>query len=244
MARIGFKFKAPVFAIGAAALSISAGVARLVPALVVASAILFVGGLVLLLAGVATLHPRDVIVHRNWDTSQITRAMRRAPSDAVVQILQTWFPEEAFVPALRNIFTQDQKNFALDIMLMDPATEQGLLGSRVQLRNMQPSDAAKDIRDTVQSLQLMKQQVEKSRQDNGSSSRRVLPVDLEIRLYTFMPFGPIYKIGEEVMYVGFFINYGTSNEAPMIEVRNTPENRLWALFSHNFNEGWSKATPC
>lgn len=239
MTRVKFRFNAPVFAMGAAALSISTGVARLVPDLVWASVVLFMGGLVLLVAGTMKLHPADIVVHKNWDMARITESLRRAPDDAVVRILQTWFPEEAFIPALRYLYLQDQKEFVLDVLLIDPATKDGLLGSRVMLRNLTPEDAAKEVTNTVSGLRDMKSQVEKARSEARPGARRTKGVDLEIRVYKFMPFGPIYQIGEEVMYVGFFINFGTSSEAPMLEIRNTPHNRLWALFRHHYDEGWS-----
>src|SRR5215217_4633574 len=165
MKRLGFRFRAPVFALGTAALSISAGVARLVPELAWASVILFAGGLVLLVAATVRLYPPGVIVHDNWDMARITASLRKAPDDAVVRILQTWFPEEAFIPALRYMYLNEKKDFALDVLLVDPETQDGLLGSRVMIRGISTEDAAREVRDTISGLQAMKQQIEKARHE-------------------------------------------------------------------------------
>lgn len=72
-------------------------------------------------------------------------------------------------------------------------------------------------------------------------TKRKVQVDLDVRLYDHMPFGPIYQIGDEIMYVGFFVNFETSSDAPMLEIRNTPGNRWWRQFEREFSEAWAVA---
>jgi hypothetical protein len=246
MRSVRVEFRAPVFAGGAALLSVSAGVARIFPKLALPSLILFVAGMIVLAGGVFVLQSKPVMVHPEWSYDIICGEMRKAPSDATIRIMQTWFPYEKFIPTLRDMYLDHGKTFEVDVLLMDPGPDRAnpseLLASRVMLRGISTADAVKEVEFTRDSLIRMKHEVELSRNKVNSRSRRSQNVDLEIRFYNFMPFGPIYQIGEEVMFVGFFLNFGTSSEGSMIEVRNTKGNRLWRQLKKQFDDGWAADT--
>jgi hypothetical protein len=240
--RLRFRFNAPIFTAGATLLSIGSGIASLVPSLLIPAGILFAGGIVLTIAGIVTIRPADVVLHNRWDTERVYRAMERGPNDGVVRILQTWFPEENFIERLRAMYAMGKK-FDLRIMLMNPG-EPGqphpLLSARVMLRPISTGLATDEIVSAINALIQLKESVDAERRDRYNRKRDTL--DLEIRTYEFMPFGPIYQIAEEVMFVGLYLNHTTSAEAPMLEIRNTPHNRLWRLFEQQFNDGWSAET--
>ena len=239
MRKIQLRFKPATFTAGATLMAVGSGVAGVLPALIVPAGIIFLGGIVLTLASLFSFAPAAVVFHQRWDTEKIYKALDRGPHDAVLRILQTWFPEENFVAHLRAMYLAG-KHFDLRVMLMDPGEDgvpSSLLASRVELRDLSPSMAAEEVRSAMLALIRLKETVDRHRADHHQRRRNT--VDLEIRAYTFMPFGPIYQIADDVMFVGLYLNQTTSAEAPMIEIRNTPGNPLWRLFEHHFDEGWS-----
>jgi hypothetical protein len=245
MSRLDFRFDAPRFAIGGAVVSVGAGVPALVPELLWPSAILFLIGLVVLGAGVVKVRlTRPVVVHQHWDQSKIYDALKAARPDAVVRILQTWFPEEEMPGYLRKLYLRNGKDFVLQVLLMDPGTDENipsdLLVARMALRELSPRDGANNVRAAINSLLRMKEAVERWRHQ-APSLRAPHGVNLEIKLYSFMPFGPIYQIDNDVMFVGFYVNYGTSSEGPMLEIRNIEGNHLWDDFHLHLEEGWAAA---
>ncbi|HEX6685605.1 MAG TPA: hypothetical protein VF062_22710 [Candidatus Limnocylindrales bacterium] len=246
MLPIGIRFHAARFTLGATLLSIGSGAVSLQPRLLIPSAILFVAGLIVTMASVFVIRRRAVIVHDRWNHHRIHRAMERAPSDAVVRIQQTWFPEEDFIMKLQDLL-HGEKRFDLRILLLDPARDEegqaGLVAARVLLRGLKVVSAVDEVRTTIAGLIRMKESVDKHHRGRVAAGGKPPVVDLEVRLYSFMPFGPIYQIAEDVMFVGLFLNYATSAEGPMLEVRNTGSgNRLWRILEHHFDEGWSAPT--
>ncbi|GAB3984368.1 hypothetical protein [Plantactinospora veratri] len=181
-------------------------------------------------------------MHDRWDYGRIHKALEKAPEDAVIRIQQTWFPEENFVAALCGLYLQQHKRFALRVLLMDPGEKldppPDLLAARVRLRGISATASAEKIRSTMADLVRLKQMVHDDQSGTPGSGRRVGEVDLEIRLYDFLPFGPIYQIGDEVMFVGFYVNHGTSSAGPMLEIRNNGRSTLWRQFTQNFDYGW------
>lgn len=247
MPRAGLRFDAKLFSFGVATISISAGVARLTPNHPLPSTVLFVVGLAILSGGLLQVYRRPVVIHDRWDHLRICEAMRRAPTDSTIRIIQTWFPEEDFVGSLRSLLAEHDKDFELKILLLDPGPSphepSNLLISRVLLRGLSPAVAAEKIRCTASDLEAMKRAVDARWQKRPGRGSHLRAVDLAIRFYRFMPFGPIYQIGDSVMFVGLFINHGTSAEGPMLEVRNAPGNRLWHLFMNSLDVGWESSIP-
>jgi hypothetical protein len=242
MRTIGFRFSASRFAAGATLLSIGSGAASITPRLILPGAILFFAGIVITLASVLTLRPRPVILYDTWDHHRVYRALEKAPDDAVVRIQQTWFPEEDFVAKLQDLLLRG-KQYDLQVMLVDPGLDEGspaeLVAARVLLRDLSAMRGGEEVRSTISSLARMKEAIDAKRRDTAIRGRRPSLVNLEIRLYQFLPFGPIYQVAEDVMFVGIFLNFATSAEGPMIEVRNTPGNRLWRILEHHFDQGWA-----
>jgi len=64
-------------------------------------------------------------------------------------------------------------------------------------------------------------------------------VDVQIRFYDFLPFGPIFRIGDGVMFVGFYLNHTSSVFGPMIEIRQKRSPELWRVLEYNLSEGWA-----
>lgn len=242
MRTLGLRFSAGRFAAGATLLSVGSGAVSISTSLIMPGAILFAAGIVITLASVLTLRPRPVIVYDTWDHHRVYRALEKAPEDAVVRIQQTWFPEEDFVAKLQELLLQG-KEYDLQVMLMDPGPDDEapaeLVAARVLLRELSAERGREEVRSTVASLTKMKDSIDTRRRETAARGRRPRLVNLEVRLYSFLPFGPIYQIAEDVMFVGIFLDFATSAEGPMIEVRNTPGNRLWRILEHHFDQGWA-----
>jgi hypothetical protein len=245
MKRMSFRFNGVRVAIGAFLLSVSGGLGALLPGLAFAAGMLFVLGVAVSLSGLFTFRRSPVTVHEQWDTARVVSSLREAPRDATVRILQTWFPEESFIDSLRELLLHDDKRFELHLLLLDgdPTYEDkiDLLEARMKLRNLNREKAEQEILTAIARLVDLKTEIDETWRRTAPPGRRVSLLDLEIRLYDFLPFGPIYQIGAEVMYGGFFINYDTSSAGPMLEVRNTPGNRIWQKFEKDFAVGWNGA---
>jgi hypothetical protein len=66
-------------------------------------------------------------------------------------------------------------------------------------------------------------------------------LDLSIRSYGFMPFGPLYQVDNERMFVGFYVNFESSAHAPMLVIPDC-RSRTWKVFTRHFEEGWAAAS--
>jgi hypothetical protein len=243
MLPIRVRFNGTLFGIGTGVSGVGAGVAELVSQLTFLGGFLFVVGLPVMIAGLVERRQRPVIVHDRWDTRRVCDAMRHASDDAVIRIRQTWVPDESFINTVRELLVDDGKRFKLDVLLIDPtggdsARPSPLLSARVKLRDdLTAEQAVGEVRSTLRRFGAMEGGL-----TNPKSQRRV-NVDIDIRLYDSMPFGPIYRVGDDVMFVGFFICFETSEDGPMLEIRNTPRNRWWRQFDREFDEAWSAAKP-
>ncbi len=183
--------------------------------------------------------------HVQWSQERLLKAMARAPEAAIVEILQTWIPEEDFIDRLRHLYIDDGKRFHLRVMLMNPEEEgpNDVLTARVKLRGIERSKAANDIAHSRDSLLRLKKDVDKKLSELARAGRgRAETMDLEIRLYDFMPFGPIYKIGEQVMFIGLYVNDTSSIFGPMIEIRQSRSPELWHDLERSLSNGWD-ASP-
>lgn len=238
---LAFRFHPRLLTLGGVVISVGTGLVGFTSDLALPGAILFAVGLVLTLLGLFTVEPRSVIVHGQWSLDRIKEALHRAPPDATIQILQTWIPDEEFIDCLRELFIHDDKRFDLRVLLLGAdksADADDLLAARVRLRDTGRDTGAQEIHLTLQRLTRLKRTVDLAWKEAAGRRAKTPTLDMEIRLYDFLPFGPIYCIGDDVMFVGFYINYDTSNAAPMLEVRRTPNSRVWRTFERNFDEGW------
>jgi hypothetical protein len=251
--RLSFHWKpsrvASRVAIGGLLISIGGGLPPLLPHRAYVSFIggmLFVAGLLVVVTGVVSLGRQPVVVHPQWDTQRVVSSLKAAHPDATIRILQTWFPEEDFFDSLRDRFVKDKKRFGLRVLLLDaeinPARTDDLLEKRVLLRGDFSRDKAiEEILTTIARLVHLKKTVDEQWRREATPGVRVHTLDLEIRRFSFLPFGPIYQIGADVMYVGFYLSYTTSLYAPMLEVRNTGDNELWEKFQQQLDRGWANA---
>lgn len=187
---------------------------------------LFLGGIIVSLAGIFKIIPRYKLYDK-WDDNFIRRVIEKAPQDATIRILQTWIPDkEILCPFLKELLKEDKK-FNIELLLMDHQSD-FLLKSRTALRTEDHEHAEQQIKDTIKQFMLMEDEVNKvwERKRNGAK------VNFKIELYDFLPFGPIYQIGEEYLFIGFYINFASSATGPMLIIRNN-ESKLWKLFNEH-----------
>jgi hypothetical protein len=187
-------------------------------------------------------HP---LLHRNtrlleaWDYTQIEAALRDAPPRSRIRILETWLPHvETLAPKLID----KDKDFSLQVLLMSPGLSMDapdLLASRVEHRNdFNRPEARRNIMETINVLRKRQKKVEEE-------SDRV--VDLQVRTYTFLPFGPFYDIGGR-MFAGLYPAHTASEDGPMFIVDRSTQDSVssdskgfWSLLDNHFQAGWKDA---
>jgi hypothetical protein len=88
-------------------------------------------------------------------------------------------------------------------MIIDPhgQSEMDVLAARVKLRGIDRARAVGEVMATVDNICKLKRNVDAALRVAASNGGTPGTVDLQIKLYNFLPFGPIYKIGEEVMFM-------------------------------------------
>jgi hypothetical protein len=225
-------------------MSVTSGLFGFLPGTRIIMAPFFLLGALLTTNGLVTLTKGGIIVRNEWSWPKVKRAMERAPETATVQILQTWFPEEDFFHCLKHLYRDVGKRFHLRIMLMNP-NRQGVtdvLTARLKLRHIERAKAAREINQEIDHLCAFKKEIEETVFRAARSSGYSETVDLEIRLYDFLPFGPIYRIGEEVIFVGLYLNYTSSVAGPMLEIRKNRSPDLWRILEDEFDKGWDVST--
>jgi hypothetical protein len=211
------------------------------------AAALFYCGILIAIGGLVRFGKSRAVVHHKWSLQKILKELGRAPERSTVQILQTWFPEEDFLTSLERLYVREGKRFHLRVLLMNPGAEAAddandVLAARVRLRKRSRTKAASDITTALESLYQLKRSVDSALRQGAQNGAQPETVDLQVRLYDFLPFGPIYKINDEVMFVGLYLNHVSSVEGPMIEVRKKNCPDLWNLFDDHLSRGWFAAT--
>lgn len=195
-----------------------------------------------------------VRTHAHWNMNVMLEALEAAPDGTTVSILQTWFPDrEVFFPRLSQLLTRSSKSFKLRILLLDPAStgqeDTGLVAARVMTRaDLNRAEALDEIGASIASLGRMRRAVEGSWQEQD---RRNPVLDIRLKLYRFMPFGPLYRFSHRDldtgdrwgrMYAGFYVNYGSGFSGPMMELADRPSNSVWLPLSEQFDHGWEHDT--
>src|SRR2546429_2402257 len=247
-----------LMAVGAALLAFLPGLSDLL-GLVRAELILFpINGLLLVLGvvvavrGSVSIAPKPSIHRDRWDSSEVLRALRQAGDFDTIRILNTWIPDvEEFTAHLQDLLIGRGKRFQIKVLLMkaNPPNEEQpeLLIARVRHRNIPPELAAVHILHTKDQIISLKEQVDEhwSRKLDGRT------LDLQIRTYDHLPFGPLYQIGERVIYTGFFLSYaGSGTASPMLKITKSPAgvnghgdaNRMWSIFAEQMSRAWEKGT--
>jgi hypothetical protein len=230
--------------IGGVVMTLAAGLFEFLSDTRYISITLFCLGGLLVLDGLVRFRRSRVIIHHEWSLKLILKEISRAPEGTTVRILQTWFPEENFLTSLEGIYLHEGKRFHLHVMLMNPEGDEAsevndVLTARMKLRGISRAKAAGDIKTALDNLLRLKRNVDASLRQRVRNGIHPESVDLQVRLYDFMPFGPIYKVGEEVMFLGLYLNHVSSVHGPMIEVRKNRCPDLWDLFEDDLNRGWA-----
>jgi hypothetical protein len=180
-------------------------------------------------------HPR---VLEKWDYSKIEAALREAPPRSRIRVLETWLPHvETLAPRLID----KDKDFSLQVLLMNPGqpgASGDLLSSRVEHRDdFDRREASHSIAEAINILVKRRKTVQ---------ARTESTVDVKIRLYTFLPFGPFYDIGGR-LFVGIYPSHTASEDGPMLMVSrpsgqstdlHPEDSRLWSLLDRHFQAGW------
>jgi hypothetical protein len=245
MRRFSFRFEIARVTIGVAIITLAGVLFELLPDTKVIAIVIACFGLLLSMDGLVTFDRWKAVVHPQWELQKVLRELARAPERAAVQILQTWFPEENFVTSLEHLYLQDGKRFHLQVMLVNPQAEGAIdvLAARVKLRNIDRAKAAGDVTAALDNICRLKRNVDSAFRRSSVSGGHPDTVDLEVRLYDFLPFGPIYKIGDEVMFVGLYLSNASSVHGPMIEIRKKRCPDLWHVFEEDLSQGWIGSTP-
>jgi hypothetical protein len=181
---------------------------------------------------------RDVIIHASWHNERVTDAIKRAQDGTTIRIMQTWLPErEHLFPLIADEMTRSGKDLTLEVLLMHPGTSDpdadDLLAARVRHRDERRAQARAHIIDTIDHLFRMRDRLEKV---SGKRGR----LDLAVRCHHTLPFGPIYQVGDERMFVGLYLPTRSSLNAPMIEIRRK-ESGYWYTFEQAFLAVWHDA---
>ncbi len=229
-------------AIGGVLLSGSTGVLAFdrLSFLTIPALVLFLAGVGVVTAGCFTF-VRGPLLLEIWDSRRVNQALRRADPRATIRFLETWIPErEELCPLLEDLLTKHAKQFRLEFLLMNPGFQgdntNDLLQARLLLRKENIEDGRQGILATTRRLLQMKLHVDRiwAIQHLGAQ------LDMSIRYYDFMPFGPMVQIGREMMFVGFYPNFEASEYAPMLAIKDDT-SRMWNVFDSHFVGGWNNA---
>jgi hypothetical protein len=239
-----FRFELVRLTVGSAIMTLAAGLFEFAPGTRYVAVALFCCGILLAADGLVRFGKSRVMLHHEWSIQKILKELACAPEGATVHILQTWFPEENFLTSLERLYVHGGKRFHLHVMLMNPEGDEtdgvnDVLAARVKLRKISRAKAASDVTTALGNLQQLKLNVDTSLRQATGNGVDPESVDLQIRLYDFLPFGPIYKINDEVMFVGLYLNHVSSVHGPMLEVRKKRCPDLWNLFEEDLSRGWA-----
>lgn len=188
-------------------------------------------------------YEEEIKVFEVWKDSchQLYEALEKAPEDATIKIIQTWFPDaEDFIINLKKLLIEKNKRFKLEILLMndkecDNKNHFNILDARILLRFESRKLAIGKIEETIEQLKKLKELVDEKWKTNDNN------LSLEIRQYDFLPFGPFYQVGDEVIFIGFYLNHSSSIHAPMLKIHKTARE-AWNKFTEHFDIGWKDSS--
>jgi len=245
MWRLSFRFQVVHVTIGGVIMTLAAGLFGFFPGTRIIAGICFAAGILLTVYGLVAFRKSGPVIHHQWSSRRVIRALESAPETATIQILQTWFPEENFATSLERLYKAHNKRFRLRVMIIDPngQSEMDVLAARVKLRGIDRARAVGHVTASLENICRMKRNVDTALRAAARNGDSPGTVDLQIKLYSFLPFGPIYKIGEEVMFIGFYLSHVSSVDGPMIEVRKEACPDLWHIFDEDFRRGWEGSIP-
>ena len=172
-----------------------------------------------------------------WDYDAVYEAMAKADPHSTISILQTSIPDATrLIAHLERLLINESKRFQVRIMLIDYSNATELIAARMRLRLETPAHHIGEVQANIEQLVTMKGRVDSA----WRVARNRETLDLEIRLYNFLPFGSHYQIGNDVIFIGLFWNTTSSINGPMIKVTKN-EPTLWQPFEKQFSAGWDKS---
>ena len=199
----------------------------------------FAVGAILLLYGGLSLAPKSATILDRWDPQVLYQAFRDADPNATIRILQTSIPD--FTPlfgVLEDLLTRQDKQFRFRILLLDYEKAVNILEARMRYRVEKAAAHAAEIQAQVEQLIAFKQRVDAAWLEPRSGAQ----LTLEIRLYSFLPFGSVFEIGKEKVFSGIFWNWTSSVNGPMIVVSDN-KSKTWSCFAKQLDFGWQDARP-
>jgi hypothetical protein len=185
------------------------------------------------------VHLRTFSMHREWNAARVEKAIRAARDDVTIRLMQTWIPEREYLfPYLERLLVRENRRFKLEVLLVDPsqsdAPADDLVAARVRLRELTSERARADIVATIEDLFHMKSAVDQARRGKHPD------LDLTVKCHRVLPPGPIYQVGGERMFIGFYPPTRSSLHAPMLEIRRE-DCDYWHTFQQAFEATWRDA---
>jgi hypothetical protein len=207
------------------------------------SAAIYVGGavsffgLLLLLYGAFGFATSSTTILDDWDAELLKRALNEATPASTISILQTSIPDVTqLIGWLEDLLTTKQKHFRLRILLLDHQEAAALISARVKLRPDSAEAHLAEIRANIELFIRLKERVDQEWAESSNGAK----LDLQIRLYSFLPFGSVIQIGEKVIFSGLFWNWTSSVNGPMIRITD-PSCKNWKCYTKQFCSGWVAA---
>ena len=197
----------------------------------------FVTGALLLLYGGLSLAPKSATILDSWAPQCLYQAFRDADPNATIRILQTSIPD--FTPlfgVLEDLLIRQNKQFRFRILLLDYEKAVNILEARMRYRVEKATAHATEIQAQVDQLIAFKRRVDAAWLGPRSGAQ----LSLEIRLYSFLPFGSVFEIGTEKVFSGAFWNWTSSVNGPMMVVSDN-KSKTWSCFAKQLDFGWQDA---
>jgi hypothetical protein len=236
MAKVVFRKKDAFLWIGGLLGSIGSVLLKIFHPLYVGGPV-FIVGVALLLYGGMEFAPKATKLIDSWDSQILYKAFKNAAPGATIQIIQTSIPDfTALIGVLEDLLIRHDKHFRFRILLLDYEKASALLVARMRYRVEQAADHVAEIRTQVEQLVRFKERVDAAWKEPKSGAK----LNLEVRLYSFLPFGSVFMIGDEKIYSGIFWNWTSSINGPMIEVADN-KSKTWSCFEQHLQFGWKDA---
>jgi hypothetical protein len=176
-------------------------------------------------------------ISNEWNPENLYSSLKRAPADSTITILQTSIPEVTkLAGVLEELLIQNKKQFRLRLLLLDYEQAPQVVAARVQLRTEVASEHSQEVKSNVDQFIQVKKRVDAAWKDSMSGAQ----LNLQIRFYSFLPFGSVYQIGEECFISGLFWNWTSSINGPMITVSDK-KSKMWECFEKQIAKGWETA---
>lgn len=240
MPRLTFRKKDAVLAVGGVLSSAGALLLKILPG----HLSLWVGGgaalagLALVAYGSFGITSAGRILNE-WKSEILYKDISHAPADTTITIIQTSIPDVTrLIGLLEDLLIQKNKQFRLRLLFLDYEAALPVLAARVRLRIEKPDVHVAEIKSGIEHFIELKQRVDKAWKESRSGAQ----LDLQIRLYSFLPFGSVFQIGDSRIISGIFWNWTSSVNGPMLVVSDN-KSKMWQCFENHISRGWESARP-